>query len=90
MTPCVDHFHSTAHVKHILVSQLQYAREFIRSVEEALKRSYPWSAYYFINKEGCWYPPTESYIDYRELSFTLPKKAASVYIAVSNEEKSWI
>ena len=59
----------------------------MRIVKEALKRSHLWSAYYFTNKKGCWYPPTESCIDYRELSLVMPKKAASIYIVVSNEEK---
>ena len=81
------HFHSTTHVKQILMSQLQYATEFMRSVKEALKRFYPWPGYYFKNRKGCCYPPAESCIDYRELSLVLPKKAAFVYIAVSNEEK---
>ena len=58
-----------------------------RSVKEALKRFYPWPGYYFKNRKGCCYPPAESCIDYRELSLVLPKKAAFVYIAVSNEEK---
>ena len=58
----------------------------MRSVKEALKRSHSWSAYYFTNKKGSSYPPTESYIDYRESSLVLPEKAASVFIAVSNEE----
>ena len=55
------------------MSQLQFAGHFMRSVKEALKRSY-WSAYYFTNKKGNLYPPTESYIDYRELLLVLPKK----------------
>ena len=59
----------------------------MRSVKETLKRSYPWSGYYFNNRKSCWYPPAESCIDYRELSLALPKKAAFVYIAISNEEK---
>ena len=44
------------------------------------------------NRKGCWYPPTESCIAYIELLFALPKKAASVYIAVSTEEKlrTWV
>ena len=59
----------------------------MRSVKETLKRSYPWSGYYFNNRKSCWYPPAESCIDYRELSLALPKKAAFVYITISNEEK---
>ena len=40
------------------MSQLQYTREVMRSVKEALKRSHLWSAYYFTNRKGRWYPPT--------------------------------
>ena len=43
-----EHFHSTTHVKHILLSQLQYAREFMRSMREVLRRSHFWPSYYFI------------------------------------------
>ena len=81
------HFHSTTHVIQILMIQLQYDREFMRSVKETLKRSYPWSGYYFNNRKGCWYPPAERCIDYRKLTLVLPKKPAFVYIAVSKEEK---
>ena len=73
MTLSMEHFHHTAYMEHILMSQLQFAGLFMRSVKEALKRSY-WSAYYFTNKKGNLYPPTESYIDYHELLLVLPKK----------------
>ena len=61
----------------------------MRSVKEALKRSHPWSAYYFTNKKGSWYLPTENYIDYRKLPLELLKRDASVYIAISNKENLW-
>ena len=63
----MEHFHSTTHVKHVLMSQLQYASEFMRNVKEALKRFHSWSAYYFKNTTGSCYPATESCIDYLEL-----------------------
>ena len=35
---------------------LQYAREFMRSVKEALNRSYSWSGDYFTNVKVSWHP----------------------------------
>ena len=43
VTVSVEPFHSTTHMKYVLMSQLQYAREFMRNVKEVLKRSHPWS-----------------------------------------------
>ena len=92
MTLSQEHFHSTTHVNHILMSQLQDAREFMRSAREALRRSHPWSSSYFTNTIGSWYPPTESCTGYREISLALLKNSAAVYVDVSNEEnlKTWI
>ena len=86
MTLFMEHFHYTTHETHIGESA-QYTRQFMRSVKEPLKISHPWSAYYFRNRKGSWYPLTESCIDYRELLLVLRKKSAHVYIAVSDEEK---
>ena len=57
-SPYIMPFHSTMHMKQVLMSQLQYAREFMRSVKEALKISHLWPAYYFTNRKGSWYPAT--------------------------------
>ena len=84
MTLSVKYFHATTHLKNILMSQVQYARQYLK---EALNRSHPWSAYYFTSRKGSWHPSLESCIDYRTLSLILMKKAASVCIAVSDEEK---
>ena len=74
------HFYSTIHVKHILVSQLQYTREFMRSVKGALKRSRRSSGYF--SQIG------------KVVGITLLNVlpwiiacSAFVYIAVSNEGK---
>ena len=56
-------------------------------MKEALKRFHPSSGYYFRNRKGSWFSPTESCIDYRELSLVLQKKTSFVYIAVLNYEK---
>ena len=60
MTLSVEHFHSTTHVKSVLMTQLQYAREYMKSIKEALKRCHPWSAFYFTSRKSSWYPPTEN------------------------------
>jgi len=87
MTLSVEHFHSTTHTKQVLMSQLQYAREFMTSVKESLKRLHPWSAHYFTSRKGSWYPATESSIDFNELSGVLPKKKITVQIPKKEEEK---
>lgn len=87
MTLSVEHFHSTTHTKQVLMSQLQYAREFMTSVKESLKRLHPWSVHYFTSRKGSWYPATESSIDFNELSGVLPKKHIAVQIPKNEEEK---
>ena len=47
MTLSVEHFHATTPVKNILMSQFQYATQFMRSLKEALKIFHPWPADYF-------------------------------------------
>ena len=74
MTPSVEHFHSTAQVKYVLMSHFQYIIEFIRKAKEALRKSHTWSAHYFTNRKGIWHPPTNSCIYYNELSLVLPNK----------------
>ena len=64
----VEYFHSMTHQKQVLMSQLQCARVFMRSVKEALKRSHSWLAFYFTKMKGSPYLSTESCIEYRELS----------------------
>ena len=54
------------------MSQLQYSRSFMATVEESLKRSSPWSAYYFTSETENWCPPSENYLPYSDLMF--PKK----------------
>ena len=91
MTRSVEHFHSTIHAKQVLMSQLQYGREFMRSTKESLKRIFPWSAYYFTNRKGRCYPPIEDGIDFNNITSLLPKKTKYGTISKSNEEKliSW-
>ena len=91
MTLSVEHFHSVARVKNVLMSQLQYTREFMRSVKEALKRCHPWSACYFTSRKASWYPPTENDINFRDISPILPSQAVRSSITVADEEtlRTW-
>ena len=70
MTLSLEHFHSTTHVKHVLMTQLHYAREFMRSIKEALKRCHPWSGCYFTSRVASWYPPTENDVNFRDIFVT--------------------
>ena len=88
MTLSAEHFHSTTHVKNVLMTQLQYAREFMRSIKEALKRCHPWSACYFTSRKASWYPPTENDVNFRDVSPILPSKAVPSSITVADEETS--
>ena len=85
-TVSVEHFHSTAHAKNVLMTQLQYAREFMRSIKEALKRYHPWSACYFASRKARWYPPAETDINFRDISPILPSKAAPSSITFADDE----
>ena len=91
MTLSVEHFHSTTHVKNVLMTQLQYAREFMRSIKEALKSCHSWSACYFTSRKVSWYPPTEDDINFRDISPILPSKAVPSSLAVAGEEtlRTW-
>ena len=86
MTLSLEHFHSTTHVKNVLMNQLQHAREFMRSIKEALKRCHSWSACYFTSRKASWYPPTEDDVNFRDVSPILPSKAVPSSITVADEE----
>ena len=90
VTLSVEHFHSTTHVKNMLMTQLQYTREFMRSIKEALKRCHPLSACYFTSRKARWYPPTENDINIRDISPILPSKAVASSITVADDETLWI
>ena len=89
MTLSVEYLHSTTHAKSVLMSQLQYPREFMRSIKEALKRFHPWSACYFTSRKASCYSPTENDINFRDISPISPSKAVSSSIAVADEETLW-
>ena len=89
MTLSVEHFHSTTHAKNVLMTQLQYARESMRSIKEALKRCHPWSACYFTSRKASWYPPAENDINFSDISPILPSKAVPSSITVADEETLW-
>ena len=70
----------------MLMTQLQYAREFMRSIKEALKRCHPWSACYFTSRKASWYPSIENDINFRGISPILSSKAVLSSITVADEE----
>ena len=39
MTLSVDHLHATSHIKYPIMTQLQYARDFMSTLKESIKRS---------------------------------------------------
>ena len=39
MTLSVDHLHGTSHIKYPIMTQLQYARDFMSTLKESIKRS---------------------------------------------------
>ena len=61
----------------------------MRSIKEALKRCYPWSACYFTSRKACWYPPTQNDISFRDISPILPSKAVPSSITVADEGTLW-
>ena len=77
MTLNVEHFHSTTHVKQVMLSPLQYAISFMTSVKESLKRNFPWGTYYFTSTKGSWYPPSENSLDFMKVKKLLPSKKYS-------------
>ena len=74
MTLSIEHFHATTHFKQPLMTQLQYAREFLSSVKESVKRSCLWAAYYFTSRKGSWYPPAENEVELKDLIAVFPTK----------------
>ena len=89
MTLSAEYSHSTTHVKNVLMTQLQYAREFMTSIKEALKRCHPWSTCQFRSGKASWYPPIENDIKFRDISPILPSKAVPTLITVADEETLW-
>lgn len=87
MTLSIEHFHSTTHMKHNLMTQLQYSREFTRSIKESLKRTSPWSAFYYTNRKGSWYPPAENSTPFQTMSNFLPKRPDPIQQSKEDQEK---
>ena len=85
MTLSVGHFHATSHhAKTPLMSQLQYSTSFMTTVKESLKRNFHWSGYYFASEKGNWYPLSENFLPYSDLTF--PKKFINSPINKEDEE----
>ena len=91
MTLSVKHLHATLHIKQPLMTQLQYARDFMSTLKEFIKRSSNWSAFYFTSHKASWYPPAENTICSNDVLKDLPKKKSPTKIAQSEQEvlQSW-
>eukprot|EP00111_Clytia_hemisphaerica_P017220 TCONS_00050955-protein len=87
MTLSIEHFHSTTHVKQVLMSQLQYSRQFMTAIKESLKRRCPWSAFYFTTRKAIWYrPPESTSCDFNKIKSHLPRKNTPKQITKENED----
>ena len=62
------------HVKSVIFSQLQSAREFMKAIKESLKKTFPWLVYYFTNPAENWYPVAEIRLDFQYVSTVLPQE----------------
>ena len=86
MTLSVEHLHATSHIKQPLMSQLQYARDFMSTMKESIKRYSNWSAFYFTSRKASWYPPAENTVCLNEVLDDLPKKKTPTKINQIDQE----
>ena len=91
MTLSVEHLHATLHIKQLLMTQLQYARDFMLTLNESIKRSSNWSSWYFTSRKALLYPPTENTICLNDVLKDLPKKKSLTKITQNEQQalQSW-
>ena len=91
ITLSVEHLHATSHIKQPLMTQLQYAREFMSTLKESIKRSSNWSTFYFISRKASWYPPAENTICLNDVLKELPKNKNPTKITQNEQQalQSW-
>ena len=87
MTLSEEHLHATSHIKQPLMTQLQYAWDFMSTLKESIKRSSNSSAFYFTSRKASWYPPTENTICLNDVLKDLPKKKSPTKI-IQNEQQA--
>ena len=87
----VEHLHTTSHIKQPLMTQLQYARNFMSTLKESIKRSSNWSVFYFTSRKTLWYTPTENTICLNDVLKDLPKKKRLRKITQNEQQalQSW-
>ena len=81
-------FYSTTHVKQIFLSQLQYAKKFMKSKKEALKRCHSSSGYYFTNMNYSWYPLQKVVLITRNYT-CLAKKKLDLFILLYQIKRNY-
>ena len=82
----VEHLHATSHIKHPLMTQLQYPQDFMPTLKKSIKRSSSLSAYYFTNHKASWYQPTENNICLNDVLKDLPKMKSSQKLPKTNNK----
>ena len=70
----VEHLHAESHIKQPLLTQLQYARDFMPTLKESIKRSSYRSASYFTSRKASWYQSTDYTICLNNVLKDLQKK----------------
>ena len=70
----VEHLHAESHIKQPLLTQLQYARDFMPTLKESIKRSSYRSASYFTSRKASWYQSTDDTICLNNVLKDLQKK----------------
>ena len=86
MTLSVEHLHATSHIKQPLMTQLQYTRDFMPTLNESIKRSSNWSAFCFTSRKGSWYPPTQNTICLNTFWRTFQKSKTSRKLPKTNSK----
>ena len=91
MTLSVEHLHATSNIKQPLMTQLQYARDFVSTLKESIKRSSNWSIFYFASHKASWYSPTKNTICLNNVLKDLPKKKSLTKINQNEQQtlQSW-
>lgn len=68
ITLSVENFHSTLHIQQMIISQLQYTKEFIKTIKQFLEKKIARSAKVY------WYPPAKAKLNFHHISAVLPQK----------------
>ena len=59
----------------------------MKAIKESPKKIIPWSAFYFTNPEGSWYPPAENKLSFQCDSPTLSQRESPTFIEKATSEQ---